>query len=260
MSNHKPFNKQTLAEQVAARIEESIVSGAISGGDILPTEVEMSEQFDVSRAVVRDATRMLAAKGLIEVRHGKGSYVTHTQIKAFGEALLLALRRMDASNWDVAQFEQLLFPEILALAAQNATDEDISQIETGAKRYLSLHAKTARMGLPPEKYPEYDKLKKSWADFVQAVFDATHNKVIQLLAQPLIQLHGPRDWKGLPNNITDEETRFSMTVIDLIKARDPNRAREQMRRLLELPPEAVKALKKSAIATSTTIILDAKKE
>lgn len=252
----KPVEKQTLAEQAAAHIEASIVSGTFQGGDALPTEPELARQFGVSRAVVRDATRMLAARGLVEVRHGKGVFVTHTQTTAFGEALLLALRRMDASNWDVAHFEQLLYPEIAALAAASATEEDLAAMQSAADSYLALHARSADSGLPAIESAAFRALRQSWSDFVQAMFDATHNRVISLLAQPLIGLHGPRDWQGLPGSITEEETAVVATIIEAVRSRDPDHAREEMRSLLTLPAEAVAALKGTAVGETTTIVVE----
>jgi len=96
--------KQTLAEQMAETVQELILSGEVQGGVTLPTEPELAEQFGVSRAVVRDATRILMARGLVEVEHGRGVFVTQPQNEAFGEALLLALRRVGATVWDVEQF------------------------------------------------------------------------------------------------------------------------------------------------------------
>lgn len=255
MANYKPFKKQTLAEQVADSIEESIVLGNVQGGDMLPTEPEMSEQFGVSRAVVRDATRMLAAKGLIEVQHGKGSFVTQNQFAAFGDALLLALRRMDATNWDVAQFEQVIYPEILALAAINANDGDIATIEAAAEEYLKYHAEVSEESLMETDSPKYEKIQSCWAGFVETLFNATHNKVISLLAHPLIQIHGIRNWEGLTGSITAMETQLVTTIINLVKSHDPVNAREEMHRLLTLPAEAITALQQTAIGTPTMIVI-----
>ena len=255
MLTSKPFKKQTLAEKVADSIEESIVNGTLQGGDALPTEPEIAEQFGVSRAVVRDATRMLAAKGLVEAQHGKGVFVTHTQTEAFGEALLLALRRMGASNWDVAQFEQLVFPQIVALAATNATDDDIGKIQKAADEYLALHAQIAKQGLTEVSPRKLRAFQQTWARFVQAVFDATQNKVVALLAQPLIQLHGARNWEGLPVNITTKETELIATIIALIETGDAAQAGEQMQMLMELPAEAIAALQQTEVSAPTTIVL-----
>ncbi|MCZ7671106.1 MAG: winged helix-turn-helix domain-containing protein [Chloroflexi bacterium] len=76
MSQKKPFSqpvkKQTLAEQVAESLKESILNGDFVPGEALPTEPELAEAFGVSRAVIRDATRMLAARGLVQAEHGRG--------------------------------------------------------------------------------------------------------------------------------------------------------------------------------------------
>lgn len=252
----KPFKKQTLAEKVADSIEELIVGGTLKGGDALPTEPEISQQFGVSRAVVRDATRMLAAKGLVEARHGKGVFVTHTQTEAFGAALLLALRRMGASNWDVAQFEQLLYPEVVTLAATNATEADVHKIQAAADDYLKRHGELAEVGLPEIDSKKYQAFRQTWDNFIQAVFDATHNQVLTLLARPLIGLHAMRNWEGLPVSITTQETQFITTVIDLIKSSDPEHVRRQMGALMALPPEAVAAMRQTEVAAPVHIVLN----
>ena len=123
----KPIKKQTLADQMAGAIQQAILSGELESGAALPTEPDLAGQFGVSRAVVRDATRILMAQGLVEVKHGRGVFVTPPQNEAFGEALLLALRRAGATVWDVEQFEQIIFPEVVALAATTASDEEIGE-------------------------------------------------------------------------------------------------------------------------------------
>ena len=108
--------------------------------DLFEALPELAEAFGVSRAVVRDATRMLAAQGLVVAQHGRGVFVTESQVEAFGDALLLALRREGASVWDVEQFEQMVLPEVCALAATEATDEEIAQLKRLAGDYINLYA------------------------------------------------------------------------------------------------------------------------
>jgi len=132
----RSLKKQTLAEQMAEEIQEQILAGGLESGVALPTEPDLAEQFGVSRAVVRDATRILMARGLVEVQHGRGVFVTQPDNESFGGALLLALRRVGASAWDVEQFEGILFPEIIALAAANVTTEDIDYLNQSAKNYI----------------------------------------------------------------------------------------------------------------------------
>ena len=65
-----------LHAHVVDALVPMIVNGELAPGSLLPTEPEMSTRFGVSRSVVREALRVLGAKGLIEVRHGSGTRVT----------------------------------------------------------------------------------------------------------------------------------------------------------------------------------------
>ncbi|MFE4719186.1 GntR family transcriptional regulator [Streptomyces sp. NPDC056728] len=64
-----------LYQQVAAAIREAILSGEFEPGAPLPSEAQLIERYQVSRPTVRNAVAALRAEGLIDVRHGKGSFV-----------------------------------------------------------------------------------------------------------------------------------------------------------------------------------------
>ncbi|MGW3136675.1 GntR family transcriptional regulator [Streptomyces sp. NPDC001139] len=67
-----------LYQQVAAAIREAILSGEYEPGAPLPSEAQLMARYEVSRPTVRNAVSALRAEGLIDVRHGKGSYVRST--------------------------------------------------------------------------------------------------------------------------------------------------------------------------------------
>lgn len=64
-----------LYQQVAAEIRNGIAEGEYKPGAPLPSEAQLIERYGVSRPTVRKAIAALRAEGLIEVIHGKGSYV-----------------------------------------------------------------------------------------------------------------------------------------------------------------------------------------
>ncbi|WOX23305.1 GntR family transcriptional regulator [Streptomyces solicathayae] len=64
-----------LYQQVAAAIREAILSGEYEPGTPLPSESQLMERYKVSRPTVRNAVSALRAEGLIDVHHGKGSFV-----------------------------------------------------------------------------------------------------------------------------------------------------------------------------------------
>ncbi|MCP4166069.1 MAG: FadR family transcriptional regulator [Chloroflexi bacterium] len=250
----KATKKQTLADQVAETIREAIITADWQGGEALPTEPELAEQFGVSRAVVRDATRMLAAQGLVEVRHGKGVFVTGSQTEAFGDALLLALRRNGASAWDVEQFEQMVFPEVCALVASQASAEELVDIRDRIQRSMETFATINRRYWNSGETPppdEHSQMVNAHRDAVKAMFDATHNRVWQLLAEPLLNLREMRHWEAgdlTVDEAIEMESSYWQAVLAAIETRDPKQARERVARLMQLPPEAVEAMQQTPVA------------
>ncbi|MEU6005933.1 GntR family transcriptional regulator [Streptomyces sp. NPDC047453] len=64
-----------LYQQVAAAIREAILTGEFAPDSLLPSEAQLMARYGVSRPTVRNAIAALRAEGLIDVRHGKGSFV-----------------------------------------------------------------------------------------------------------------------------------------------------------------------------------------
>ena len=249
----KPVKKQTLPEQMAETIKELILSGKLEAGDALPTEPELCEQFGVSRAVVRDATRILMALGLVEVKHGSGVYVTESQSAAFGEALLIALRRSSASAWDVEHFQQIMIPELIALASTTATDEEITEIREHIQTYqqVLIEFHTRRFQGIPALPAEMQAFRDASQNIMRAIFKASHNRVFQQLAQPLLNLRNLRTWQNDENDTPESLTELEMIhvngLVDAISSRDPDTARNQVRLLMSLPPVAIEAMKQTPI-------------
>src|SRR5438132_4616388 len=89
--------RRKLADQVAALIEGQILDGSLAPGDRLPVEFELAEELRVSRTVVRDAMRALAARGLVDVRQGHGMFVSMPSPQAYADAACTLLARSDCT-------------------------------------------------------------------------------------------------------------------------------------------------------------------
>ena len=255
----KPVKKQTLSEQMAETIKDLILSGELEAGDVLPTEPELCEQFGVSRAVVRDATRILMALGLVEVKHGSGVYVSESQSAAFGEALLIALRRSEASAWDVEHFQQIMLPELIALASTTTTDEEIAEIREHIQAYrqILIEFHTRRFEGIPALPAETQAFREGSQKIMQAIFNASHNHVFQQLARPLLNLRNLRTWqddkKDTPESLTEIEIIYFNGLVDAIASRDPDLARRQARQLTTLPPVAIEVMKQTPVGETPEI-------
>jgi len=223
-----------------------ILSGALDPGTALPTEPELANQYGVSRAVIRDATRLLLARGLVDVRHGRGVFVTHSQSEAFGDALLLALRRAGATAWDLQEFENLLFPAVIELIAERATSSDLAEIRGTASEYLEQFEATSDAVPCPDGAGR--AVEQAFARFLMAVYAATHNPVILQIGEQLTSLRRARKWMHQnEEEVRGAERTFLTELLAILEARDSKRAGRRVAKLLELPPEAMISMQHTPI-------------
>jgi DNA-binding FadR family transcriptional regulator len=252
MASRTTLNKQTMADQLAEEIKQLILSSEWESGEALPTEPEISEQFGVSRAVVREATRILIALGLVEAQHGRGVFVTTPKNDAFGDALLLALQRSQATVWDVEQFDQYILPDVLAMAAEQGTDQDIQELERIQAIHLDAIAEYHKKWWKKEPPPgTYDSISQLYQEFTEKLFATTHNQLMMQLARPLLRLRNYRTW-DIDDQITPEdfikfEQGYFNLLLSAVKSRDPEEARQIARQTLNLPSEAIEAMKNTPV-------------
>lgn len=249
----RPVKRQTLAEQMAETIKALILSGELESGAVLPTEPELAEQFGVSRAVVRDATRILMAWGLVEVQHGRGVFVTPPQNGAFGEALLLSLQRQGATAWDVEQVGQLLLPEVVALAAENATEAELADIRRQADHFIAVFSEHTRTWWRKPDVPAavLEEVRLAAQAVWEAIFAASHNRLLQVLAQPLMRLRNLRNWRDEETDTPEiwiaREAETFNTLVEALNGRDAARARTIAAKISDLPEAAIQAMRDTPV-------------
>lgn len=118
-------DNRTLAERAAGDLISLIREKHYVPGDRLPTEAELSELLGVGRNTVREAIRILGSRNIITVRQGSGTFISEKQGVAddpFGFSLVENRRKLTR---DLIQIRLILEPPIAALAAQNATEEEL---------------------------------------------------------------------------------------------------------------------------------------
>lgn len=141
--NVLPVTRQPhLAEHIARSIEAEILSGRLQAGDRLPTEHLLSENFGVSRNVVREAIASLRAQGLIESRQGVGAFVTIRESDPVPSVSPNPLQG-DANVRNMFEVRAALESQAAALAAINMTAERLEPIRSAVERMRNLEAPTA---------------------------------------------------------------------------------------------------------------------
>ena len=121
----RPLNRPKLYEQVVVRLREHVAASDLDVGDRLPPERELAERLGVSRASVRQAIVVLEVQGLVEVRHGGGTYLRERVLDSEPVEELVARRRRLP---DVLEAREARETKLAELAAQRRTDDDLAEI------------------------------------------------------------------------------------------------------------------------------------
>jgi DNA-binding FadR family transcriptional regulator len=120
MSNQRII-RISLADEVAGKIRQEIVSGKLKPGEQLPTESELAQTFGIGRSTVREAVKMLAHAGFIRVQQGVGMFVATEQ--SICEPFSQRLQRAD--NDDLDEVRKILEVKIAEKAALLRTKSDL---------------------------------------------------------------------------------------------------------------------------------------
>ena len=127
-----PVSSNKLYIQIYNQVLSEIQSGAFKIGDKLPTERELCEQFNVSRAPIRQALSALEMNGYIYSRQGEGVYVKSKQSVAESQNTGILLDAV--SPEDIVEARMNIEPLIVKFAALRATEEEIEGLQETIKK------------------------------------------------------------------------------------------------------------------------------
>ncbi len=165
--------------KVAAAIGARILSRALREGQRLPAETELARQFGVNRSTVREALRELESRGLVQRRPGsKLMSVSRPQQASIAAGISHALLLHDVTVRDLWEALTILEPPLARAAARARTDEDLQHV-IGAVEALSATG------------ADTEQAVHRTAQAFRCIGQATHNPVLALAQEPLLQLLEP---------------------------------------------------------------------
>jgi len=214
-----------LSTEILSRLQRGIRQGDLRPGDQLPPERELAESLGVSRNSVREALRALEVLGVVEVRHGEGTFVRSPDIGALLGPVFDVLITKQDFVLEVLEFRRMLEPAICRLAATNATGADLQHL----REVLAQQEERVR---GQEPVVDVDM------EFHRSIALATHNSIIANTLELISTLFQQfRDvWgEGRPARSTDSHRK----VFDAIALGDGDAAAQAMDKHLAQVQELV---------------------
>ncbi len=196
---------ETLPTKIAQNMLQRIVSDEFPPGSLLPSERELQDNYQVSRAVVREAIKLLASRKLITISRGQGAVVTSDFTEPVLDALLLAFHRSQIHAEDIYSVRKFLEPQAAALAAQHATIQQIRRLSDLASKFetISFDIEAADNDTSFVQWGKFD------VEFHTLLAEASQNTVLSILISVLVGVI----WNAVSSKMpTPTHDRFKIAV------------------------------------------------
>src|SRR5579875_603805 len=123
------IRRSRLSQQIVTQICQMIRQQRIQTGERLPPERELAEQLQVSRASLREALRVLEISGIVESRHGGGTYVADFSESTAISPLALVMETSDDAIGDLLEMRIIIEPAVAEKASLRATPAQIDRLD-----------------------------------------------------------------------------------------------------------------------------------
>jgi DNA-binding FadR family transcriptional regulator len=208
-----------LPVQVAGHLTRRIINGELPDGRA-PSELDISQEFGVSRVVARETLKILASLDIVDIAQGRRVVVRPLAEWDYLSPLLaewLPAEYLEELLTELHQMRVLLEPELAAMAAASITDETLRQLRGELDRMAGLEQE-------PDQYLEVD------LEFHLAICRAANNRILDRI------MYSARWLLSVSRRVTNEAsnglhraTEAHARIFGALESRDPDAARDAMR-------------------------------
>jgi GntR family transcriptional repressor for pyruvate dehydrogenase complex len=219
-------------EQVVQQIRERIRAGALVPGQRLPTERELSDSFNVSRGVVREALKVLTSMGLVESRQGSGTYIRTDPIPSISRALTLSATTEPDSLLSLLELREPVEVAAARFAAQRRSPDQ-------AEALRALAEETAIAA----RHDDIAAFGRGDNEFHLTISEASQNAYLSLIVGAVrdVQSNVVALIVSIPGSmhIASEHHR---TIAEAIEAADPDESAARMTAHVRYSAQVVREL------------------
>ena len=147
----KPIKPQRVSDQVFEQIRDLVFRGQLKPGEQLMPERDLAQALGVSRPTVREAIHKLVAMGLLEHRHGQGTFVRSAEAQRENNPLAAVIEGHEATLEELLEVRMGLECMAAVLAAQRAGADDVQAIEQSLNAMFAEH-QAGRLGIEDDVF------------------------------------------------------------------------------------------------------------
>lgn len=220
-----------ISDHVAREILADIVARDVAPGTMLPPEAQMMQDFQVGRASLREALRILEVQGLVQVKPGSrgGPMVAEVRSRDFGRMSTFYFHARRAQFEDLLEARLVLEPLMARMAAENSDDR--------SKNRLMANLQAAEDSM--------DDRDATWgriaAEFHGLISGGTGNPVLDLIGSSLNDIHADRARSIFPVGQRGGVLDVHRKIADAIITGDADKAEHLARRHIQ---ELIKGLRR----------------
>ncbi|WP_158750484.1 FadR/GntR family transcriptional regulator [Acidobacterium sp. S8] len=247
MANHAYRNSEThLTMQVVNHVRSLIEDGTLHPGDKIPPERDFAKKLKISRASLRAGIGHLAAMGVLNVRHGVGTFVADGPPTLGTEPLALLSVLHGFKPWQMFEARLILESHLAALAAERGRDEHFTALaEEVTEMYATFHE--------PQEYLIHDMR------FHRTIAEAAGNPILAVLMETITAaLYEERRRTVERSQSLKQAAEIHREIYRAIRSRNADEARAVMEKHLKLAESA--QVKESALSKAGSKRIAAKKK
>ncbi len=217
---NKPYHRK-LYQYIVEELGQRIVKGRYHAPDVLPTEDRLCEELGVSRGVLREATKVLTQKGLIQTRPRVGTQVLpRDRWNLFdADVLLWRLQVEDKFTFlkTVTEVRRIIESESARLAATRASQTEVACMKRLMEQMVDI--------LSDDTHYVYEKYLDIDIAFHNSILKACHNDLLSQISSTMREaVHQAREHDINDIDIQRESLPFHVAIVEGISRKDPEAA------------------------------------
>jgi len=217
-----PVKQNRIAVEIVSQLKAAILAGRFKTGERLPTERELTDQFKVSRVVVREAVRELEIKGLVKILQGPtgGAYVTDLSPDHLNNAFLDLFLYNRVSVAELIQARLLIECEVARIAAARVATESARRLQDA-------------LDAEQDDLVSHAEFVSNRLEFHYLLAEMSGNRLLQAISSALFRLTGDVILEVKPVRKVIHRPEEHTEILRAILTHDSDAAARAMQRHLE---------------------------